>query len=274
APLERRQADGKGKGKGKELSGPAGGCFHCGGAHFASDCTAKGKGGSSKGSKGKGKDSDADQRCFECGKKDHIARDCPSRQGEGRGGGKGQDGVRPSQREYEHVHKITFEDREVLDPKFPLGARIIGKGGRNTQHIKEVTGAYVWLRGKGTGSRESFSSKVGEKWEGEADEPLHVIVCSDDLEGFQEAIDITTDLIETVYEQYAEWLETGGEREDSGPRGDISCHVCKGDHFARDCPERGDKGKGKGKGKSKSKGKGKGKGRDDHDEPPAKRARK
>eukprot|EP00928_Gymnodinium_smaydae_P011357 TRINITY_DN141_c1_g1_i6.p2 TRINITY_DN141_c1_g1~~TRINITY_DN141_c1_g1_i6.p2 ORF type:complete len:142 (+),score=42.74 TRINITY_DN141_c1_g1_i6:164-589(+) len=47
-----------------------GGCFICGGDHFARECPEGGKG---KGKKGKSK---GDQGCFICGG-DHRARDCP-----------------------------------------------------------------------------------------------------------------------------------------------------------------------------------------------------
>jgi len=71
---------GKGKGKGKS-KGPVE-CFNCGGDHFARDCPEGGKGGG-----GKGKSVD----CFNCGG-NHFARDCPEeRKGKGKGKGKGGD---------------------------------------------------------------------------------------------------------------------------------------------------------------------------------------
>lgn len=236
-------------------------CFNCGGNHYARDCPK------AKGGKGKGKSRD----CFECGG-DHLARDCPKTRDRGdRGGGGGGGGVngnRPSEKEYAHTHKITF-DHENLDPKFPMCSRIIGKAGRNVQHIHQTTGAWVWCRGRGSG----FDSGPG------CDDPLHVVVQSDDKESLDEAIGITNDLVDTVLEQYAEWVSggRGGEEDDDRDKQDGACFQCGGDHFIRECPEKGrSKGKGKGKGKSKGKGKGKGKRRDrdeDREGPASKRSR-
>ena len=47
------------------------------------------------------------------------------------------------------------------------------EGGRNVKHISSTTGAAVWLRGRGSGSK-------GENAGEDADEPLHIAIRSDD----------------------------------------------------------------------------------------------
>lgn len=193
--------------------------------HNAREEKGKGKGKScSKGKereKGKSKE---DSNSWSKGKSKGKSKDGP------------QDRVPLSQREYQYTHKITF-DIEEIDENFPLGARIIGKEGRNVQHIHKATGAHVWLCGKGSRCRNDNGK--------ESDEPLHVVVQSDDKEGLDKAIEITNDLVDTVLEQYA--AHTRGESDD-GVKDD----------------EPRSSGKGKGKGKAK-KGSG---------EPPAKRSRR
>jgi len=234
---------GKGKSKGKaqqdaprrdrdrdEVSKSSGGpCFVCDGPHFARECPVE------KAQKGKGK-----------GKE----------KGKGKGG-KGTDdqrGTRPSQREYAFKHKITF-DIEEIDETFPLAARLIGKGGRNVQHIRQSTGAWVWLCGRG-------SSDGNEHHAEESDEPIHVLVCADEQKSLDEAINITNDLVDTVLEQYSEYVASKGESIDGEPPLDDSTEG------SYERGSSGQKGKGKSKGKSKGKGKGKSKSksrRDDRD---------
>ncbi|CAK9109417.1 Branchpoint-bridging protein (Splicing factor 1) (Zinc finger protein bpb1) [Durusdinium trenchii] len=214
---------------------------------WENDESGKGKG---KGrSKGKGRAND-----YQDGKKwedwkggrgdDHRARD---RNGRWDGGDRNDGGDRsergggydpnllPSQREFSLVHKITFDDN--LDERFPLAARLIGKGGRNVKHICQETGAWVWVGGKGSGLKE----KDGH----EAEEPLHVLVKSDDQACLDEAVRSTNDLIDNVLEKYRVWLDTG-----SLPEEEEACYEC-GDvgHIAKFCPRRAHKGKGKSKGR-------------------------
>ena len=47
------------------------------------------------------------------------------------------------------------------------------EGGRNVKHISSTTGANVWLRGRGSGSK-------GENAGEDSDEPLHIAIRSDD----------------------------------------------------------------------------------------------
>jgi len=236
------QNDGKGKGKGK-------GCFICGGEHFARECPEAGEKGTGKGN-GKG--------CFICGG-EHFARECPEAGEKGKGKGKAEEGCfncggnhlqRDCPDENKHLRKLSLEV-ENFDPAFPLRMRILGKDGTNIKHIRQQTGALVWLNGAGSGRVEP---ETGE----ESKEPLHMLIKSKDREKFEEAYRITSDLVDTVLEEYYEWLEqdpaTKGEGKGSNvPPNDGLCFICGGRHFARECPEGGGtKGfKGKGKGKDK-----------------------
>jgi len=220
---------------------------------------AKGKGKGKDDAKGKGK-----------GKDDSKGRG----KDEGKFGGKGKDKGKgkgdKDAKEYKHMHKIMLEIDDI-DPGFRFKSKIIGSKARNVKHIRESTGAWVWLCGKGSGSDGQ-----------ETDDALHVLVKSDDKATLDEAVGITNDLIDTIFEQYEDWLN--GDRADDG---DDGCFICGNvDHFAKECPDRGESSwKGKGKGKEKGKGKGKkgkrkatsgeGDGNQDFDEdhPPQKRAR-
>ncbi|CAJ1427877.1 unnamed protein product [Effrenium voratum] len=276
---DRGKGEGKGKGKGSSKSAPpaveSGKCYTCGGDHFARECPEKGKGkskgkgkdgkgkegkdgkgkegkdgkGKEKGKSKKGKDSEAAQNgaCFLCGG-DHFARDCPGK----------DDITRPSQREFAYSHKIHF-DIQQMDERFPLAARLIGKGGKNVKHITKTTGAWVWLCGRGSGMKD----KNGE----ESDEPLHMVVKSDDQGSLEEAVQVAEDLVDTILDSYNDWAEAEGVGGDADER---ACYHCGGyGHMKRDCPE---KGKGKGKGK-REKGESRSRHWDEDRAEPAKRAR-
>jgi len=177
-----------------------------------------------------------------------------------------------SEREFQHVHKIQFED-DQLDEGFKLASRLIGKGGQNMKHIKNQTGASVWLCGRGSQQRYGKASDM--------DEPLHILVKSDDQEVLKEGVKLTNDLINTVMEEYSRYIgaddafegvEGSQEAEDSEVA-DSSNYGQVG-HSEQEWPEKGGKGK-KGKGKKGKGKKGKGKkGKHEWDgERPAKRAR-
>eukprot|EP00913_Durusdinium_trenchii_P023812 g22362.t1 len=86
------------------------------------------------------------------------------------GGGGYDPNLLPSQREFSLVHKITFDDN--LDERFPLAARLIGKGGRNVKHICQETGAWEVAYG-GTGAQwiTERCARRREDWE-RLNEPL------------------------------------------------------------------------------------------------------
>eukprot|EP00931_Biecheleriopsis_adriatica_P034623 TRINITY_DN1997_c0_g5_i1.p1 TRINITY_DN1997_c0_g5~~TRINITY_DN1997_c0_g5_i1.p1 ORF type:complete len:294 (-),score=55.44 TRINITY_DN1997_c0_g5_i1:107-988(-) len=186
SPIRRHKGDDKGKGKGKGRDDKGG-----------------------KSGKGKGKDKDREKGS----RRDDSDRDWPkrnkgkgTRKGEGKNGmdddEEGGDSAPPSQRSFAHTHKIHF-DIDDLDENFPLGARIIGRKGRNVQHIRKVTGAWVWLAGKGSRNFEEDGQ--------ETEEPLHIVIKSDDVDSLEKAIEITNDLVDTVLQQYQEWCSNGKE---------------------------------------------------------------
>lgn len=130
-----------------------------------------------------------------------------------------------SHKNFQLTHKITFADE--LDPKFPLAARLIGKGGQNVKHITKTTGAWVWLCGRGSGFKEVNTGC-------EADEPLHVLVKSDDQASLDKAVSQTNDLLDTVLQMYSDWMETG-----KLPGDDPTCYECgQQGHIAKFCSKR------------------------------------
>jgi len=148
-----------------------------------------------------------------------------------------------SHKNFPLTHKITFADE--LDPKFPLGARLIGKGGQNVKHITKTTGAWVWLCGRGSGFKEDNGR--------ESDEPLHVLVKSHDQASLDNAVSQTNDLLDTVLQMYSEWMETGKLPGDEQNR---PCYECgELGHIAKFCSKRDGSEKGRShKGHSKGHG--------------------
>jgi len=148
-----------------------------------------------------------------------------------------------SHKNFPLTHKITFADE--LDPKFPLGARLIGKGGQNVKHITKTTGAWVWLCGRGSGFKEDDGR--------ESDEPLHVLVKSHDQASLDNAVSQTNDLLDTVLQMYSEWMETGKL---PGDDQNLSCYECgELGHIAKFCSKRNGSEKGRShKGHSKGHG--------------------
>merc|ERR1711972_1085655 len=113
---------------------------------------------------------------------------------------------------------------DECEPEFNFKGKFIGDGGRYVHHIQDETKARLWL--------------VGEDGE-----PMGLHISANSAGSIAAAQQMASDLLETVYEDYAKWQAEGGT------------------------DDRPSKGKGKGK-CSKSKGKKRG-----DDGPPVKRQR-
>ena len=82
-----------------------------------------------------------------------------------------------------------------------------------TRHIREQSGAMVILCGIGSG-RESADDH-------EPNDPLHVKIMSSDREKMDEARKMATDLLQTVYDDYAMWADNQrGKCSGKGKRSD------------------------------------------------------
>eukprot|EP00927_Polykrikos_kofoidii_P064327 TRINITY_DN5947_c0_g1_i1.p1 TRINITY_DN5947_c0_g1~~TRINITY_DN5947_c0_g1_i1.p1 ORF type:complete len:510 (+),score=128.05 TRINITY_DN5947_c0_g1_i1:73-1530(+) len=112
-------------------------------------------------------------------------------------------------------------DLEDCDPKFNFKGSLIGNKGRNVQHIQDNTNAKLWITGEAGGR-------------------MRIQISGDREQDVRQAVEMTEDLVEKVYDDYDKWC-----REHGRPGRPVS--------------------KGKSKGKSKRKGYA--------DEPPAKRFR-
>lgn len=125
------------------------------------------------------------------------------------GKGKGKNNVNGEEKAFVEVINLNIED---LDPRFPFGGRIIGKGGRNVKHIREHTGADAWLGGRGSGRLERDTNQ-------ESPLPLHIKVTAEDRDRLDQACKIASDLIDSVHEEYFDWLDgKQAAHEDDGPR--------------------------------------------------------
>ena len=80
---------------------------------------------------------------------------------------------------------------------FDLAPMLIGKSGKNTRHINDVTGAKIRVRGNGSGHKEIESKR-------EAPVPLMVAVTSDgaDASKFAGAVEMTTDKLKEVNREF------------------------------------------------------------------------
>lgn len=164
---------------------------------------------------------------------DRMDRDVADR-GKGKGkvakgkGGKPREG--PYEREFnDRFEKLIYVETDDTEEAFPWKKLIVGDNGKNTKHITKLTNTHIALKGRGTNS-------------GAEDSQMHLRISGDDKcreEDFHKAVDMCEDLLQTVYEQFAEWAEANGGQE-AHHFGDTGRY----DDFRR-------KGKGKGKGKRK-----------------------
>jgi hypothetical protein len=123
---------------------------------------------------------------------------------DGKGKGKRKNNVNGEDRAFT---ELIYLDCETLDPKFPFGSRVIGKEGRNVKHIREETGASIWLGGRGSGRLEPDTKEESPK-------PQHIKVTADDRDGLERALKIAEDLVDSVRQDYYNWLDD----RDRGPK--------------------------------------------------------
>lgn len=95
--------------------------------------------------------------------------------------------------------KIVVE-AESLHPEFPTVARIIGEGGANLEHIRTQTKCNVQLRGRGSGQLEPDGQELKE-------EPMFLWLTSDNVASGQSALEMTQDLLNSVYDGHKQWCE-------------------------------------------------------------------
>jgi len=185
--------------------------------HYSREETGgrKGKGkGKSKRGKGGGKERDP---CRECGE-DHGPQDCP---------------VLYSKLKFGKKVRLR---QDIASSDFPLAKALIGEGGKNVKHIKEQTGAWVFLNGAGTGRIEPDTGEEDQDY-------MHLLVKAEDGDTLYEAFDICLDLVKSVYAQYREWCADNG------------LPIPEGDGKGKGKSRGKDRGKDKDKGKGKSRGK-------------------
>eukprot|EP00440_Ansanella_granifera_P063576 gb/GFBE01068932.1/.p1 GENE.gb/GFBE01068932.1/~~gb/GFBE01068932.1/.p1 ORF type:complete len:419 (+),score=77.52 gb/GFBE01068932.1/:1-1257(+) len=95
--------------------------------------------------------------------------------------------------------KIVVE-AESLHPEFPTVLRIVGEGGANVEHIRTQTKCNVVLRGKGSGTNEPETNQ-------ELPEPMFLWLTSDNAENGKSALEMTQDLLKSIYEGHQQWCD-------------------------------------------------------------------
>lgn len=98
--------------------------------------------------------------------------------------------------------KIVVE-AESLHPEFPTVVRIKGEGDANVEHIRTQTKCYVQLRGKGSETLEPETSQ-------ELPEPMFLWLTSDSAENGKVGMEMTLDLLKSIYEGHQQWCEQNG----------------------------------------------------------------
>mmetsp|Transcript_58449 Transcript_58449/g.162980 ORF Transcript_58449/g.162980 Transcript_58449/m.162980 type:complete len:288 (-) Transcript_58449:88-951(-) len=193
---------------------------------------------------------------------DGDGRSKHNRAGKGKGadkgkGGKGEKGSREKGGKVAKnfaIENIIDVDTQGSEFTFPWKAKIFGEDNRNVRHIQQQTGTTILLRGRGSSNRHR-----------DDDETLHLFIGAEahvKQSDFDKAINMCEDLLETVYQDFSEWVEEKGEE-----FGDDCCDHSDVDGVEDELegPHKSSKNKGKGKGRfrgrSKGKGKGKGKGK-------------
>jgi len=78
---------------------------------------------------------------------------------------------------------------------FRVVRRIFGQGGENMKHIAKMTKAKLRLRGRGSGFKEGPNNE-------ESKEPLVLCVSAEDVEGYELAKELISELFDEIHDQY------------------------------------------------------------------------
>jgi len=118
--------------------------------------------------------------------KDKDKDSCKGRSRKDEKGGKGGG-------DNDFVKVIKLKDTE---PGFHIRGALIGNGGRNVHHIQDQTGAKMWLHGDSPGQN------------------MRLEVSAPSAEQLDQAVNMSKDLIKTVYKSFEEWLRNEGGDKD------------------------------------------------------------
>jgi len=123
--------------------------------------------------------------------------------GMGKGKDKGKDAAKGRRRESgkggdgDFMKILKLKDTE---PAFRLRGALIGDSGRNVHHIQDQTGAKLWLHG-------------------DSGQSMRLEITANSSEALDQAVQMSKDLIKTVYQSYDEWLQDGGGRDKGSGKG-------------------------------------------------------
>mmetsp|Transcript_128019 Transcript_128019/g.249456 ORF Transcript_128019/g.249456 Transcript_128019/m.249456 type:complete len:498 (-) Transcript_128019:122-1615(-) len=95
--------------------------------------------------------------------------------------------------ENDFVKIIKLKDTE---PGFQIRGALIGNGGRNVHHIQDQTGAKIWFHGESLGQN------------------MRLEVSAPSAEQLDQAVNMSKDLIKTVYKSFEEWQRSEGSDKD------------------------------------------------------------
>lgn len=90
---------------------------------------------------------------------------------------------------------------ESLHPEFPTVQKILGINGMNVDHIRTQTGCTVQLRGRGSGQAEPDTGQ-------ELTDQMFLWLASDNANTGKPALDMSQDLLKSVYEEHQVWCQT------------------------------------------------------------------
>lgn len=131
----------------------------------------------------------------------------PAKGGDAKGFGKGGDGkgfvqVAPVPPRPVWCCKIMIQ-AESLHPDFPTAQKIVGADNVNVGHLREHSKCDIELRGKGSGTLDPATGQ-------EAPEPQNLWIASDSVENGRAALEMSQDLLKSVYEEHQVWCTKHG----------------------------------------------------------------